>query len=114
MAPVLRFAPLGFSAVHLCIDMRTQFAERTEWHDPWLERILRIVVQLAEVPPPTAACSHVSSRQNGRRKPSAGESLNPLLIELVPLLSVKGALCSASDEFHDAMLRQIPANWPVQ
>jgi len=38
MASVLRFGPLGPSAVHLCIDMQTFFAERTDWHVPWLHR----------------------------------------------------------------------------
>ena len=48
MASALRFGPLGPSAVHLCIDMQTLFAERTDWHVPWLERVLPAVVRLAE------------------------------------------------------------------
>ena len=47
MASALRFGPLGPSAVHLCIDMQTLFAERTDWHVPWLERVLPAVVRLA-------------------------------------------------------------------
>jgi len=39
MASALRFGPLGPSAVHLCIDMQTLFAERTDWQVPWLERV---------------------------------------------------------------------------
>ena len=48
MASALRFGPLGPSAVHLCIDMQTLFAERTDWHVPWLERVLPAVARLAE------------------------------------------------------------------
>jgi nicotinamidase-related amidase len=44
----LRFGPLGPQAVHLCVDMQTLFAERTDWHVPWLERVLPVVAHLAE------------------------------------------------------------------
>ena len=46
MASALRFDPLGPRTVHLCIDMQTLFAERTDWHVPWLERVLPAVVRL--------------------------------------------------------------------
>jgi len=48
MASALRFGPLGPGVVHLCIDMQTLFIERTDWHLPWLERVLPAVVRLAE------------------------------------------------------------------
>ena len=48
MASALRFGPLGPRAVHLCTDMQTLFAERTDWHVPWLERVLPAVMRLAE------------------------------------------------------------------
>jgi nicotinamidase-related amidase len=48
MASELRFGPLGPRAVHLCVDMQTLFAERTDWHVPWLERVLPAVARLAE------------------------------------------------------------------
>ena len=48
MASALRFGPLGPKAVHLCIDMQTLFAERTDWHAPWLERVLPTVMRLAK------------------------------------------------------------------
>ena len=35
MASGLRFGPLGPNVLHLCIDMQTLFAERTDWHVPW-------------------------------------------------------------------------------
>ena len=48
MASALRFGPLSAGTVHLCIDMQTLFAERTDWHVPWLERVLPVVAHLAE------------------------------------------------------------------
>jgi nicotinamidase-related amidase len=203
MAPALRFGPLSVDTVHLCIDMQTLFAERTDWHVPWLERVLPVVVRLAEarrdrsvftrfVPPerPEEAVG-AWRRYYEHWRHMTGESLNPRLIELVPPLSAiahqelvidkanyspfkatgflqilqrlspdtlvisgaetdvcvlgtvmdavdagyrvvlaKDALCSVSDESHDAMLRhfgsrfsqqvevalteEILANWPVR
>jgi nicotinamidase-related amidase len=51
MASGLRFGPPGARAVHLCVDMQTLFAERTDWHVPWLERVLPAVTRLAEAHP---------------------------------------------------------------
>jgi hypothetical protein len=48
MTHVLRVGPLNFRTVHLYIDTQTLFAERTDCHVPWLERILPEVVRLAE------------------------------------------------------------------
>ncbi|MEN0074090.1 MAG: cysteine hydrolase [Paracraurococcus sp.] len=42
----LRHGPLGRHAVHLCIDMQILFRD-TEWHTPWLERVLPMVERLA-------------------------------------------------------------------
>lgn len=46
----LRFGPLG-EWVHLCVDMQRMFAEQTEWHTPWMERVLPNVVSLIELDP---------------------------------------------------------------
>lgn len=46
----LRFGPLG-EWVHLCVDMQRMFAEQTEWHTPWMERVLPNVVRLVEMDP---------------------------------------------------------------
>ena len=51
MASGLRFGPVGPKAIHLCVDMQTLFAERTDWHVPWLERVLPAVTRLAEAHP---------------------------------------------------------------
>ncbi|MFC3204827.1 cysteine hydrolase family protein [Aquamicrobium soli] len=47
----LRFGPLRDSWVHLCIDMQRMFAEATEWHTPWMERVLPNVVAVVELDP---------------------------------------------------------------
>jgi nicotinamidase-related amidase len=43
--------PLGASCVHLCVDMQRMFAEQTEWHTPWMERVLPAVERLAAARP---------------------------------------------------------------
>ena len=99
MASALRFGPLGPRAVHLCVDMQTLFAERTDWHVPWLERVLPAVARLAEarrsqtvftrfVPPerPEEAAG-AWRRYYEHWRNMTGDRLNPRLIELVPPLA---------------------------
>ena len=99
MASALRFGPLGPRTVHLCIDMQTLFAERTDWHVPWLERVLPTVMQLAEtrrarsiftrfVPPERPEDAVGAWRRYYEHwRNMTGEQLNPRLIELVPPLA---------------------------
>lgn len=47
----LRFGPLGGQAVHLCVDAQRLFAEETEWHTPWLSRVLPNVERIAAAGP---------------------------------------------------------------
>jgi len=47
----LRFGPLRKNWVHLCIDMQRMFAEPTEWHTPWMERVMPNVVAVIELDP---------------------------------------------------------------
>jgi nicotinamidase-related amidase len=62
MASALRFGPLSPNTVHLCIDMQTLFAERTDWHVPWLERVLPAVLRLAEARRACGALTRCSGR----------------------------------------------------
>jgi nicotinamidase-related amidase len=48
VAEPLPFGPIGESTVHLCVDMQRMFAEKTEWHTPWLVRVLPRIVALCE------------------------------------------------------------------
>ena len=50
----IHFGPLGDNWVHLCVDMQRMFAEQTEWHAPWMEKVLPEVVRLVEIGP----CTH--------------------------------------------------------
>ena len=186
MSSGLRFGSLK-GAINLCIDMQTLFAERTDWHLPWLERVLLRVTRIAQahseytiftrfVPPNKPEDAVGSWRRYYAHWPQmTGDKLGSGLIELVPPLTdltppalvidkehyspfselafrltlsnlrastvvitgaetdvcvlaavmdavdagyrvvlAKDALCSASDESHDAMLRHFSARFSQQ
>ena len=50
----LRFGTLGESCAHLCVDMQRLFAEDTEWHTPWMDRVRPKVLAIAEHRPAAA------------------------------------------------------------
>lgn len=39
--------PLGESSVHVCCDMQRLFAEDTDWHTPWMQRVVPVAQRLA-------------------------------------------------------------------
>jgi nicotinamidase-related amidase len=39
--------PLTKTCVHLCCDMQRMFAEDTEWHTPWMPRVVPLVGRIA-------------------------------------------------------------------
>ena len=43
----LRYGAPGENAVHICVDMQRLFAEKTDWHTPWMGRVLPNAVRLA-------------------------------------------------------------------
>lgn len=43
----LRFGALDERTVHLCVDAQRMFAEETDWHTPWLRRILPAIERIA-------------------------------------------------------------------
>lgn len=51
----LKFGPLGDTTMHLCVDMQRLFAEETEWHTPWMDRITPNVVAITERHPERTA-----------------------------------------------------------
>jgi nicotinamidase-related amidase len=112
MTTALRFGPLGKETLHLCIDMQTLFAERTDWHVPWLERVLPRVLRLAEV---HAACTvftrfvppeHPEEAVGSWRRyyqhwrHMTREELNPRLVELVPPLAALAPPATVVDKRH--------------
>ena len=46
----LQHGPLGDNCVHLCVDMQKLFVG-TEWHTPWMERVLPVVERIARAKP---------------------------------------------------------------
>jgi nicotinamidase-related amidase len=47
----LKLGPLTTRDIHLCVDMQRLFAEDTEWHTPWMERVLPNVLRIARAKP---------------------------------------------------------------
>ena len=47
----LPHGPLGDGCLHLCVDMQRLFAEGTDWHTPWMGRVLPMVQRIAEARP---------------------------------------------------------------
>jgi nicotinamidase-related amidase len=112
MVSALRFGPLGANAVHLCVDMQTLFAERTDWHVPWLERVLPAVIRLAEarrtrtvftrfVPPakPEQAAG-AWRRYYTHWRDMTGDRIDPRLIQLVPPLAALAIPALVIDKMH--------------
>lgn len=95
----LHFGPLGANWVHLCIDMQRLFAEETDWHAPWMERVLPEVVRLVEIGPertvftrfiPARSADDVGGtwrRYYQRWASMTRERLAPDMIELIPTLA---------------------------
>src|SRR5690606_39272768 len=84
---------------HICVDMQSLFAEETDWHAPWLVRILPAVEELAGmaarrtvftrfVPPATvAAAPRGWRRYYARWSAMVRERLAPGMLALVPSLA---------------------------
>ncbi len=43
--------PLGPCALHLCVDMQRLFSTEGPWPTPWMERVLPVIVSIAERAP---------------------------------------------------------------
>jgi nicotinamidase-related amidase len=97
-ASSLPHGPLTSTAVHLCVDMQQMFAEQTEWHVPWMRRVLPAVLRIARafparttftrfVPPMRAADAQGTWRQYYQRwRQFTGEQLAPHYLALLPEL----------------------------
>jgi nicotinamidase-related amidase len=95
----LPYGPLTRSCAHLCVDMQNLFAERTEWHTPWMARVLPVVARLAAAHPtrtiytrfiPAANPGEVRGswrRYYERWRSMTLERLDPRMLELVPPLA---------------------------
>ena len=47
----IHLGPLGENVVHVCVDMQRMFEEETEWHLPWMARVLPAIVALCGAHP---------------------------------------------------------------
>jgi nicotinamidase-related amidase len=113
----LPYGPLGPDTRHLCVDMQTMFAERTEWHVPWLQRVLDPVLRLARSYPdrtiftrfvPPAAPDETNGtwrRYFERWRSFTREQLDPAGIELVPPLRALVPPARVFDKRHYSAFR---------
>jgi nicotinamidase-related amidase len=95
----LRFGPLTDTCLHICVDMQRLFAEDTDWHTPWMERVLPNVARMVEAhPAQTIFTRFIPAKEPGqgrgtwRRYYENWESmtmrrLGPEMVELVPKLA---------------------------
>lgn len=90
---------LSHNAVHLCVDMQNMFARDTEWHTPWLERVLPRVVRLVEAAPAQTIFTRFIPARNAEERQGTWRNyyrrwesltldrLAPEMVELVPDLA---------------------------
>jgi nicotinamidase-related amidase len=95
----LRFGPLGENCAHLCIDMQKLFAEGTEWHTPWMKRVLPMVERIAAAHPDrTVFTRFIPATRPGegrgtwrhywkRWSSMTQEALPPAMLDLLPSLA---------------------------
>lgn len=112
MSDALPFGPLDARTVHLCIDMQTIFAERTDWHVPWMQRVMPTVLRVARaraaqtvftrfVPPDHPDQAQGTWRRYYERwRHMTRAKLDPALIELVPELAELVPPASVVDKQH--------------
>jgi nicotinamidase-related amidase len=112
MSDGLSYGPLGPRTAHLCVDMQTLFAERTDWHLPWMERVLPAVARIAGaqpertiftrfVPPDRPEDMPGSWRRYYERwRHMTKEKLDPSMIELVPELAALVPPATVVDKHH--------------
>ena len=95
----LRFGPLGTTTIHLCVDMQNLFARETDWHTPWMERVLPNIERIAFahaadtiftrfIPASNAqAASGAWRRYYERWSSMTLDEMGPDMVELVPSLA---------------------------
>lgn len=95
----LHNGPLTESCVHLCVDMQNLFAAGTEWHTPWIGRVLPVVERVAAAwPERTIFTRFIPAERPGqgegtwrryyeRWKSMTLEALPPGSVDLLPSLA---------------------------
>jgi len=84
------------NGVHICVDMQSMFAEGTEWHAPWMLRVLPAVSAIVDRFADTTIFTRFVPAETNQSAPGAWqrvydrwpnmtrERLNPDLIDIVP------------------------------
>lgn len=95
----LRFGDLGERTAHVCVDVQRLFHEKTDWHTPWLGRILPQVERITAAHPERTAftrfvpaasaevCSGTWRRYYDRWPNMTLDRLAPGMIDLLPSLA---------------------------
>jgi len=90
---------LGESCAHICVDMQRMFAEPTDWHAPWMSKVLPAVEELVDahakatiftrfIPAERPEAAHGAWRDYYQRWASmTRERLPPQMLELMPSLA---------------------------
>lgn len=98
MADELVLGPLTDRDVHICVDMQRMFNEETDWHTPWMAKIIPNVVRLAAAKPRHTICTRFRpplrasdahgtwARYYERWESMTLERLGEEMVELVPEL----------------------------
>lgn len=95
----LTYGDLGNTCLHLCVDMQKMFAGNTDWHMPWMPRVLPKVCDIVAARPDRT----IFTRFIPAQKPGEGhgtwrryykkwssmtiDKLGPEMLELVPPLA---------------------------
>lgn len=91
--------PIGRSCIHLCCDMQRMFHDRTDWHTPWMPRVLPRTRSLAAAhPDQTIFTRFIPASRPGegsgtwqryyqRWESMTAERMGPAMIDLVPELA---------------------------
>lgn len=94
----LRYGPLGPGCCHVCVDLQRLFAEKTDWHTPWLARVLPHAIRIAGAhPAETIFTRFIPAERPGegegtwrryyeRWESMTVERLGPGMLDLVPEL----------------------------
>lgn len=104
----LKFGGLGESAMHLCVDMQRIFAEETEWHTPWMDRIVPNVAAIAERQPERTAFT----RFIPLKEPGEGHGTWKRYYERWPMMTLD-ALADGMIDLVPELTRYAPPAWVV-
>ena len=107
----LKYGPPGDAAIHFCVDMQRMFAEPTEWHMPWLTRVLPNIVAITEAHAERTVFSRfIPARKSGqgsgtwrryyqRWAAMTVEQLGKEMIQIVPELACFSPPARTVDKF---------------